>query len=54
MSEEKRLYRMTEKQREEYLLMLFSGREDEATALRDKWDDYWTEHPEEWQAVMNP
>ena len=53
MSEEQRMYRMTERQREEYLFMLFSGREDEATALRDKWDNYWTEHPEEWQAVTN-
>lgn len=49
MSKEQRMYRMTEFQRQQYLTLLFSGRESEALALRDKWDDFWASHPEEWE-----
>lgn len=47
MSNADGMYRMTEAQRQQYLLLLFSNREQEALALRDQWDDYWRNHPDE-------
>lgn len=49
MSKMDGMYRMTEAQRQQYLLLLFSNREQEALALRDQWDDYWRNHPDEWE-----
>jgi hypothetical protein len=43
------LYRMTEQQRQKYLLLLFSGREQQATDFREECDSYWRSHPEEWE-----
>ena len=51
MSNADGMYRMTEAQRQQYLLLLFSNREQEALALRDQWDDYWRNHPDEWEKV---
>lgn len=54
MNNEGEMYRMTEAQRQQYLLLLFSNREQEALALRDQWDDYWRNHPDEWEKVRIP
>ena len=48
MSNADGMYRMTEAQ------LLFSNREQEALVLRDQWDDYWRNHPDEWEKVRIP
>lgn len=54
MSKADGMCRMTEAQRQQYLLLLFSNREQEALALRDQWDDYWRSNPDEWEKVRIP
>ena len=54
MSNADGMYRMTEAQRQKYLLLLFSNREQEALALRDRCDDYWRNHTDEWEKVRVP
>lgn len=54
MSKMDGMYRMTEAQRQQYLLLLFSNREQEALVLRDQWDAYWRSHPDEWEKFVSP
>ena len=49
MSEERRMYRMTEGQRRHYLVRLFAGRVRQAIDFRDECDAQWTEHPDQWE-----
>ena len=51
MSEERRMYRMTEGQRRHYLVLLFAGRVRQAIDFRDECDTQWTEHPDQWEKV---
>ena len=51
MSEERRMYRMTEGQRRHYLVLLFAGRVRQAIDFRDECDAQWTEHPDQWEKV---
>ena len=49
MSEERRMYRMTEGQRRHYLVLLFAGRVRQAIDFRDECDAQWTEQPDQWE-----
>lgn len=51
MSEERKMYRMTEGQRWHYLVLLFAGRVRQAIDFRDECDTQWTEHPDQWEKV---
>lgn len=54
MSEERRMYYMTEAQHQRYLMLLFAGREKQATNFREECDAYWVAHPEEWEKARLP
>lgn len=49
MSENRRMYYMTENQRQHYLILLATGREKQATDYREQCDAYWTAHSDEWE-----
>ena len=42
------MYRMTEGQRLNYLMLLFNDRVQEAEAFRKLCDSYWAKHPDKW------
>lgn len=52
--DKERMYRMTEGQRQKYLILLLTERVHEATAFRAECDSYWAEHTDEWEKVKLP
>ena len=43
-----------EQERQNLLMLLFSGREEEATQFRDARDTHWAEHLDDWETARLP